>query len=147
MIYREATIRDIAQIQGVRHSVKENILSNPALVTNEDCKEFLTTRGKGWVCVVDGIIAGFSIADLKENNIWALFLKPEFEGRGIGRNLHNLMLDWYFSQGKEYVWLGTSPHTRAEKFYIIMGWREAGLHGDNEVKFEMTRAEWLKKKK
>ena len=88
MKYREANIEDIKQIQIVRHSVKENILSNPDLVTDEDCKEFLTKRGRGWVCEIEGSIVGFAVADLKDNNIWALFLKPEFEGRGIGLQLH-----------------------------------------------------------
>lgn len=146
MMYREANTEDIKQIQIVRHTVKENVLSNPDLVTDNDCKEFLTVRGKGWVCEVDNLIAGFAIADLKDNNIWALFLKPEFEGRGIGRQLHELMLDWYFSNGKENVWLGTSPNTRAETFYRKMGWTETGLHGDDEIKFEMSREDWLEKK-
>ncbi len=146
MKYREANIFDIEQIQRVRHSVKENILSNPELVTNNDCIEFLTVRGKGWVCEIDNLIVGFAVADLQDNNIWALFLKPEFEGKGIGRHLHQLMLDWYFATGKEYVWLGTSPNTRAEKFYRKMGWQENGLNGDDEIKFEMTREDWLKNK-
>jgi len=50
MIFREAIVSDIPQIQVVRHAVKENVLSNPALVTDHDCKEFITERGKGWVC-------------------------------------------------------------------------------------------------
>src|SRR5688500_7625705 len=121
MIFREATISDIPQIQVVRHSVKENILSDPSLVTDKDCAEFLTERGKGWVCETNDQIVGFSIADLKENNVWALFLKPEFEGRGIGRKLHNLMLDWYFQQTIKTIWLGTEFNTRAEKFYELQG--------------------------
>ena len=67
MIYREAQIGDIPQIQSVRNSVKENVLSDPSLVTDKDCEEFLTVRGKGWVCVVDGVVVGFSIADLKDS--------------------------------------------------------------------------------
>ena len=35
--FREATADDIAQIQIVRNSVKENILLNPDLVTDELC--------------------------------------------------------------------------------------------------------------
>ncbi|MCJ8166661.1 GNAT family N-acetyltransferase [Pontibacter sp. E15-1] len=146
MQLREATISDIRQIQIVRHSVKENTLSNPERVTDADCEEFLTKRGKGWVCEIDGLIVGFAIADLKDNNIWALFLRPEFEGRGFGHQLHELMLDWYFGTGKENVWLGTLPNTRAEKFYRKKGWKETGLHGDKEIEFEMTRADWLEKK-
>jgi hypothetical protein len=36
MIFREATIKDIPQIQIVRTSVKENELSDPALVSDKD---------------------------------------------------------------------------------------------------------------
>ena len=144
MIFREANINDIKQIQRVRHSVKENVLSNPALVTDEDCKEFLTGRGKGWVCEIENNIVGFAIVDLKENNIWALFVQPEFEKKGIGRKLHQTMLDWYFIQTKENVWLGTAPDTRAEKFYKLTGWKEIGMHGKGEIKFEMTFNDWKK---
>ncbi len=145
MIFREAQVSDIRQIQMVRHSVKENILSDPALVTDKDCEEFLTVRGKGWVCMIDGNVVGFSIADLKENNIWALFVHPEHEGKGIGKRLHKEMLDWYFNKTKKKVWLGTAPNTRAEKFYRMNGWKEVGMHGKGEIKFEMCFADWMHK--
>ncbi len=144
MIFREANRNDIAQIQIVRNSVKENMLSDPALVSDKDCEEFITQRGKGWVCEVDKRIVGFSIIDLKENNIWALFLHPDFEKRGIGRKLHDLMLDWYFSQTQTTVWLGTAPKTRAEEFYRRAGWKEIGTHGKGEIKFEMSYKDWKK---
>jgi GNAT superfamily N-acetyltransferase len=142
MIFREAKESDIPQIQVVRNAVKENTLSDPKLVTDEDCLEFMTIRGKGWVCVVDKTVVGFSIADLKDKNIWALFVHPDFEKRGIGKKLHQLMLDWYFEQPQDYVWLGTAPKTRAEIFYRTAGWRENGMHGKGEIKFEMTREQW-----
>lgn len=142
MIFREAVIADIAQIQIVRQAVKENVLSNPALVTDDDCKEFMTVRGKGWVCEIENEIVGFAIADLKEDNIWALFITPAHEAKGIGKKLQQLMLDWYFSQGKSSVWLGTAPNTRAAIFYRKTGWREAGIRSNGEIKFEMTHAEW-----
>ncbi|MES2651800.1 MAG: GNAT family N-acetyltransferase [Bacteroidota bacterium] len=144
MIFREATIQDIPQIQVVRNSVKENILSDPSVVTNSDCIDFLTKRGKGWVCEIDKKIVGFAIADLQDNNIWALFLHPDFEKQGIGQKLHNQMLNWYFNQGKEEVWLGTTSNTRAEKFYRKAGWIENGMNGDDEIKFEMTKEMWKK---
>lgn len=144
MIYREAKISDIPQIQIVRHTVKENVLSNPALVTDADCEEFIIQRGKGWVCEVDGEIVGFAIVDLKEHNIWALFLRPQFESKGIGKELHRLMMDWYFSQTNETVWLGTAPNTKAEKFYQLQGWRKVGIVNKSEVKFEMSYKDWVK---
>src|SRR5215207_9977886 len=108
MTFREATTEDIPQIQRVRNSVKENVLSDPALVTDADCIDYITRRGKGWVCETDGKIVGFAIADLVEHNIWALFLLPEFESKGIGRTLHRMMLDWYFSETDKTVWLSTA---------------------------------------
>lgn len=143
MIFREAKIEDIKQILIVRNSVTENTLSNPDLVTEADCVEYITVRGKGWVCEIDNTIVGFAIADLKGNNIWALFLDPKFERQGIGRLLHKTMLDWYFAQTKEKVWLGTAFNTRAENFYRKAGWTEVGTHGTKEIKFEMTYDEWI----
>lgn len=142
MIFREAKLGDIDQIQLVRNSVKENTLSDPGLVTNKDCEEFMFERGKGWVCEIENQIVGFAIADLKENNIWALFLDPQFEKRGIGQKLHKMMLDWYFDQTDEKVWLGTAFDTRAENFYRKAGWTEVGMHGTKEIKFEMTKENW-----
>ncbi len=146
MKIRTAEITDIKQIQIVRNSVTENTLSNPNLVSDEDCEEFITQRGKGWVCEINTEIIGFAIADLEDNNIWALLLKPEFEKKGIGQNLHNTMLNWYFEQTKTTVWLGTSPNTRAESFYRKAGWVEIGTHGKGEIKFEMTYNNWAKRK-
>lgn len=142
MIIREATIQDIKQIQRVRNAVTENTLSDPGLVTDEDCREFLTRRGKGWVAEVNNEIVGFSIADLQDHNIWALFLHPDFEKKGIGRQLHDSMLEWYFTQTSTTVWLSTSPGTRAEQFYRKAGWTETGLYGKGELKFEMTFDIW-----
>lgn len=142
MTIREAKIGDIPQIQVVRNAVKENTLSNPNLVTDEDCAAFITLRGKGWVCEIDNHIVGFAIADLKENNIWALFIDPEFEQKGIGKLLHDTMLNWYFSTTKNTVWLGTAFDTRAEAFYRKAGWKEAGKNGTKEIRFEMSYEDW-----
>ena len=52
------------------------------------------------------------------------------------------MLNWYFKQTQQTVWLGTSPNTRAEIFYTKQGWIKAGTHGNSELKFEMTYQQW-----
>jgi GNAT superfamily N-acetyltransferase len=142
MLYREALVSDIKEIQSVRHSVKENVLSTPALVTDKDCEEYITVRGKGWVCETGGTVVGFAIADLEDHNIWALFVQPEFSGQGIGKKLHTLMMDWYFAQTKEMVWLSTAPGTKAETFYKLLGWKEAGRQANGEIRFEMTLTGW-----
>ncbi len=146
MLYREALLSDIPAIQYVRNAVKENVLSDPSKVTDEDCKNYLSERGKGWVCEVEKKIVGFSIVDLQDYNIWALFILPEFEKQGIGKQLHDRMLDWYFAQTEHTVWLSTDSGTNAEKFYKKAGWTEVGLYGNREIKFEMTFDDWRKKK-
>lgn len=142
MMLREARVGDIPQIQIVRNAVKENALSNPDLVTDQDCADFITQRGKGWICEMKHQVVGFSIVDLVKHNIWALFVHPDFDKRGIGKQLHDIMLDWYFDQTQQSVWLGTAPGTRAEAFYRRAGWKEIGLHGKGEIKFEMTFEKW-----
>ncbi|MCS4225811.1 GNAT family N-acetyltransferase [Sphingobacterium sp. BIGb0165] len=142
MNLREAKVSDIPQMQVVRNAVKENPLSDPGLVTDEDCENFLINRGKGWVFEINNNIVGFSIVDLAEHNIWALFVHPEYDKRGIGKQLHDIMLDWYFNQTAHTVWLGTAPGTRAERFYRKAGWREIGTHGKGEIKFEMPFEKW-----
>lgn len=136
MLFRQALLSDIPQIQEVRHSVKENVLSDPALVPDSAVAEYITQRGRGWVCEEEGRILGFSIVDLREHNVWALFVRPEWEGRGIGKELHRLMLDWYFLHSNETLWLSTAPRSRAEGFYRKAGWREAGTYGKGEIRFE-----------
>lgn len=143
MIFREAFTSDIPQIQRVRNRVRENRLSNPALVTDDDCRRFISVEGKGWVCEAGGQVVGFSIVDVLHKNIWALFVHPDYERKGIGKQQQWLMLTWYFENHVEPVWLSTAPDTRAEKFYTRSGWRRAGVRDNGEVKFEMTKAEWL----
>lgn len=142
MIYREARLTDIEQMNIVRSSVHENKLSNPALITPEHYMIYLTDRGKGWVCETRNRVVGFAIVDMIDHNVWALFVLPGFEGKGIGKELHDDMLSWYFAHTQSTIWLGTAPATRAEKFYRKAGWKEVGIHGKGEIKFEMTIDMW-----
>ena len=142
MKIRVATVKDIPRLMTIRFLVKENVLSDPSLVTKKDCEEFLTGRGKGWVCEIENAVVGFAIVDMIDHNVWALFIQPDFDHKGIGRKLHDEMLNWYFSHTNTTLWLGTAPNTRAEKFYRMQGWREIGLYGKGEIKFEMSVVDW-----
>lgn len=142
MIFREALVSDIPQIQRVRNAVKENTLSDPALVPDTDVEDYMIRRGRGWVCEMNDRIIGFSIVSVLDSNVWALFIEPGYERMGVGKRLHDEMMNWYFSQTEKDLWLGTAPGTRAESFYRKAGWKETGLHGNGEIKFEMTAEEW-----
>lgn len=145
MIFRTAELSDIKQMQIVRHLVKENTLSNPDLVPDKDVAYYITEKGKGWICEVDGQVVGFSIVDLEEKSVWALFVDPDFAEKGIGKELHRLMLDWYFRQTTDTVVLGTAPNTRAERFYSLQGWRSVGSYTNGETKFELSYTDWTNK--
>jgi GNAT superfamily N-acetyltransferase len=142
MYFREATIQDIKELHVVRLSVRENVLNNPLLVTEADYTRYLSEEGRGWLCEMDQVIAGFAILDSVKNNIWALFIRPQYEKRGIGKKLQEMMLDWHFSQSHSPLWLSTAPGTRAETFYRRTGWSDAGLLKNGERKFEMTHHDW-----
>lgn len=138
-----ASEADIPQMHRIRMSVRENQLTNPALVQEHHYREMLGQHGRGWVVKHAGRTVGFAVADLTRANVWALFVDPEFEGRGAGRGLHDTMMDWFFESGAEHVWLGTDRGTRAERFYQSAGWRYAGSEPNGEVRYEMSREHWL----
>ena len=139
---REASPADIPVIQKIRRSVHENVLSNPLLISDDLCLNYITERGKGWVYELKGEVVGFAIADLKENNIWALFVHPDHEHKGFGRMLHDNMVNWYFSQTIKSAWLSTAPDTRAEDFYRTAGWNEDGVTEKGEIIFRMNYDRW-----
>jgi len=142
MTFREAQLTDIPQMSAIRLAVKENVLSNPALVTQKDYEEYLTLRGKGWVCEIDGCVVGFAIGDLVKNNVWALFIHPDHEGKGIGKALLSLLLTWYFAQTNETIWLSTAPNSRATAFYRRFGWTETGITQTREIRFALNVEQW-----
>ena len=145
MKFREAEEQDIPAMHLIRVAVKENVLSNPALITHNDYYQFLFIRGNGWVCLIEDNIVGFAIIDLQENNIWALFVQPDYEGMGVAKNLHKIMLDWYFKNNDTKLWLGTDPNSRAAEFYTKAGWQLISTNSNNELKFEMRKVDWIKK--
>jgi GNAT superfamily N-acetyltransferase len=145
VVIRVAAEADIPGMHRVRVSVKENALSHPDRIRAGDYRAMILDDGRGWVCEADGEIVGFAVADLKRANVWALFISPEHEKRGIGRRLHDAMMDWMF-EAVDLVWLGTAPNSRAEGFYLAVGWERIGLQPDGEVRFELSRERWRAKK-
>ena len=142
LLIRSATIADFAALHRVRMQVRENKLSDPAKVTFNDYAQMLEHNGAGWLCEAAGEVVGFAIADIKHSSIWALFVLPEWEGRGIGKKLHDMMVSWCFaSTPLEYLWLTTDPGTRAEAFYQKAGWVPTGIE-NGEIRFELQKQAW-----
>lgn len=133
---RPATPADIPGMHRVRLAVRENALSDPTRIQPADYAALLNGPGRGWVALVAGRVVGFGIANGANRNIWALFVEPGFEGRGIGRQLHDLLVDWLFGLGTEPAWLTTEPGSRAERFYRVAGWQDAGTDPGGDLRLE-----------
>jgi GNAT superfamily N-acetyltransferase len=126
----------------VRLSVNENCISDLSVLKAGDTERILAGDGCAWVSEVGGRIVGFAMADLSGANVYALFVEPGCEGRGIGRRLHDTMMDWFFAAGVPEVWLSTDPNTRAESFYRRAGWLAAGTQPNGEIRFTMSHRSW-----
>jgi GNAT superfamily N-acetyltransferase len=137
MLIREANTGDIPGLMEVRSAVNENRLNS--VIPLERIEAALEVRGKGWVAEHQGEIVGFSMADQEDSMIWALFLLPGWEGRGIGKALLERAVDWLWQQGCQSLWLTTAPGSRAEGFYAHLGWCSVGLTDKGEVRFELQR--------
>ncbi len=137
--YRRATEADIGAMSAIRLSVIENRLSDPARVTLADYHDYLERFGRGWVCELDGRIAGFSYADQRDASIWALFVDPALEGRGIGKSLLALAVDYLFGLGHTRLILSTGAATRADAFYAAQGWVRCAEPGSGEAHYWLER--------
>lgn len=141
MFIRVADATDVAGLFRVRLSVNENKATMVDLekygVTPESLPKMLLNKGRGWVAEVDGVIRAFSMADAEKSTIFALFIEPGFEGKGIGRKLMDKAETWLAEMGCEQVWLETdrNPRVRANGFYRHIGWKESNIQPDGQVKF------------
>jgi GNAT superfamily N-acetyltransferase len=140
MKFRRATIDDIEVMSDIRISVVENALSDPTLITRKMYEDYLGKLGRGWVCELDNHIVGFSYAEKKNHSIWALFVKPEFEGVGAGKGLIRLATQWLFEIGAEKISLDTEADTRADNFYKIQGWVRGDMKNEYEVTYSLMRS-------
>ncbi|MCZ8313311.1 GNAT family N-acetyltransferase [Phreatobacter sp.] len=131
---RIATRADLPRISEIRGAVRENMLSNPAKIT--DTVAFLIDRDGFWVFETDGHIHGFSSADPRDGSIFALFMDRASEGRGMARDLLAAACVHLAAAGHGRAWLTTDPGTRADRFYRRQGWTETGRTPEGEVRFE-----------
>ncbi|HLG46669.1 MAG TPA: GNAT family N-acetyltransferase [Reyranella sp.] len=122
---RRATEADHPRITEIRNSVTENVLRDPSRVTVEMYKWFEQNPGV-WVWEENGRILGFSAADTRDGTIWALFIDPTQEGRGIGQALFAKACHVLREAGHTTGALTTQPGSRADRFYQRAGWKAVG---------------------
>lgn len=132
---RLATTADTPRILEIRHSVGENALRDPGAVTEADLRWFID-QGAFWVWQdAGGETTGVAGSDPRDGSIYALFVAPGHEGKGIGRALLTRACEALRAAGHQEAWLTTAPGTRAERHYRADGWRVGGTRADGELIF------------
>lgn len=143
IVIREATGADMPGISRVRQSVVENAATPEGLaargITNESVAASFLVDAKGWVAEEAGEIVAFSIADRATRSIFALFVLPSHEGRGLGNQLLGNAVQWLWDNGATGLWLTTGPGTRAARFYTKRGWVYTGNADRGDIRFELSR--------
>jgi GNAT superfamily N-acetyltransferase len=139
---RHATVEDVELLFEIRNNVKENYLTREELaergITADSVVKMLTSGSLAWIAEVGGDPAGFCMADGPRCRIWAMFIRPEFEGLGIGRVLMRVAEEWLFEKGTDTIWVttGMEADNRAHGFYESLGWQRVGLTDDGQMRYE-----------
>jgi GNAT superfamily N-acetyltransferase len=140
--FRIATAEDVPDLFRVRTSVWENHQSEEELaalgVTRGSVSQMLGSgQARAWCAIENGAIVGFSMARRSGRDVFALFVLPEFEGRGIGASLLKLAVAWLRQQSGQPIRLTTERCTRAYSLYLLWGWREVGELDDGDPILEI----------
>ena len=143
---RPATEADIPALFAVRTSVRENHLDLTQLaargVTPDSVSGMIAANhARTWVAEESGVVVGFSMADARTGTVFALFVRPEWEGRGHGRALLRAAEAWLFAAGWETIWLQTAEEmdNRAHSVYRAAGWTLVGAADHGDVRYEKSR--------
>ena len=140
-ILRPATEADVEALFVIRTSVRENHQSRAELarigVTPRTVARMLRTDSAAWVVVAHGEPVAFSMANIAEKTVFAMFVRPGYEGLGFGSALMRCAEEWLFLRGADEIWLttGSDPTLRAHGFYRRIGWEESGRTTDGQTKY------------
>ncbi|MBA0360537.1 GNAT family N-acetyltransferase [Stenotrophomonas maltophilia] len=77
-------------------------------------------------------MAGYCFADRDSGEVLVLALLPDYEGRGIGRQLLQEVVSLTRDAGHQRLFLACSadPRSRSHGFYRRLGWRPTGQIDD-----------------
>lgn len=136
-IIRLAQITDVPAMHAIRLSVQENRLSRPDAI-DMAAYHFYIEQSSCWIAVIEDEIVGFSALDVAKRQVWALFVAPAAEGKGIGKLLHRELINSAVHLGFGKISLTTDAKSRAARFYEAANWQFIGLCADSgEAIYEM----------
>jgi len=134
MKFREITENDVPDLFTIRAATRENTISKKQLaelgINEKSVLAMVDTTHRGWLCVEDDRVIGFAMGNRENGEMWVIAILPDYEDRGIGKELLSRVEDWLWSEGWTEIWLTTDVDTtlRAYGFYRKQGWV------DNEIK-------------
>jgi len=133
LTYRPAQPEDAAECVSVRGATRENAYSEEQLrsigITAKSWGDNIRSGAlPGHVCMSGGNIVGYCFGSRDAGEIEVLVVLPNFEDRGIGRELLERMTRRLAELGHRRLFLGCSPvpTSRSYGFYRHLGWRSTG---------------------
>lgn len=135
--YRPALPEDAEECVTLRGKTRENAFSEEQLrsigITVDSWRENIRSGAlPGHVCICDMNMVGYCFGARQTGEIVVLALLPEFERRGIGRELLDRMATELAKLGHSRLFLGcsTDPTSRSYGFYRHLGWRSTETFDD-----------------
>ncbi|MEN5061240.1 GNAT family N-acetyltransferase [Luteimonas sp. TWI1416] len=143
LLLRAAQIEDIDDIFAVRTSVRENALTLEELaelgITHASVAQMLAQAPCAWVACEASTIVAFAMIDEQAGSLFAAFVLPSHEGRGIGRALVARAEQALFAR-HPVAWLETARESRAAGFYRRLGWGDERDVGGGDIRLQKRRA-------
>jgi ribosomal protein S18 acetylase RimI-like enzyme len=137
--YRRALPSDIAACIELRGKTRENAVSVERLrqlgVTQASWSAGVASHDlPGYVCLEREQIVGYVFANKHTGEIVVLALLPEWEGKGIGKRLLQVIVTDLAKLGFRKLFLGCSsdPQVRSYGFYRHLGWKSTGTFDANQ---------------
>ena len=153
--YRSALPDDAPECVVLRGKTRQNPASEELLrsmgITATTWAENIRSGAlPGHVCTVDDRIVGYCFGDRETGEIVVVALLPEFEDRGIGREVLRRTLEELADLGHQRAFLGcsTDPASRSYGFYRHLGWRSTGTfdrYGDEILELDIAGTDTAKR--
>jgi GNAT superfamily N-acetyltransferase len=130
LIYRPASPEDADECVTLRGNTRQNPFSQEQLraigITAESWGANIESGAlPGHVCTVEGKLVGYCFGSRETGEIEVVAVLPDFENRGIGRELLGRTSKELAALGHARLFLSCSPdpNSRSYGFYRHLGWR------------------------
>lgn len=134
-VYQKLIPEHLPYFYDIRFSVTENLVHPHQIqyLVREQAIDDIN-QGGGWICKYGNEYVGVAFGIfIPEALVGGLFVKPQFQSKGIGTVLLTHVTDWLFERGATTILLTTDRGSSAELFYKKNGWIERGIDPFGQV--------------